>query len=156
LTNNRVSPTVIFAFFLSLGGSVLADDLRSRSPRSIDVFTTESEPLESVEAFLDDHPETIVRIYFIDAIERLEDELSRGLSARSEQAKSQALERLQRLPKETRTKVEHTARALVLAMQLGITRYPAIVIDQQQVVLGVANITVAMAHYRSWQLAGKP
>lgn len=141
--------TVILSLLYSLATSVHADDTSARSPRSVDVFTTKEQLLESVEAFLDDHPETTVRVYLIDAIERLEDELSRGLSAQPEQAKREALQRLQRLSKDKRARLEQTGKALALAMQLRVTRYPAVVFDQEQVVYGVTDLSRAMEFYRS-------
>ena len=142
---------VIFASVLSPDVPGNADDPSTRWPRSVDVFTTTKLPIESVEEFADKHPETTVRVHVLDGIELLEDELSHGLSAQPEQAKRQALKRLQRLSKETQTQLEHTAKGVALAIEFGINRYPAIVFNKKQVVYGVTDLSRAVSYYHSWQ-----
>lgn len=149
MPNHLVTITVILALVSFSGVPANANNPSIRWPHSVDVFTTTELPIESAQEFADEHPEATVRVHLLDGIERLEDELSRGLSAQPEQAKRQTLERLQHLPKETRTQLQNTAKGLVLAIELGIERYPAIVFDHEQVVYGVTDLSRAMQYYDS-------
>lgn len=143
--------TTALVLILFLVAPAHAEDLSLRLPDSVDVFTTEMLPIESVDEVVDSHPGLAIRVHLLDAIERLEDQLSRGLSTHPEQAKRQALERLRRLPTENRAQLESTARGLALAMELGIDRYPAVVFNRQLVVYGVTDLSRAISHYRTWQ-----
>jgi len=113
-------------------------------PLRVDVFTTEDRPVRGATEFLRRHPGATLHVHRVDRIERLEAELSVNLSANPDKARRQALERLQDLPKERQEQLEQTAKALTLALQLGIERVPAIVIDQARVIYGLTDLTVAI------------
>lgn len=110
----------------------------------IDVFTTEDRPVRGANEFLKHHPGATLHVHRVDRIERLEVELSFDLSADRDKARRQALERLQDLPKDRQDELQQTAKGLALALQLGIERVPAIVIDQARVIYGLTDLTVAL------------
>jgi len=110
----------------------------------LDVFTTEDRPVRGANEFLQRHPEAAVHVHRVDRIERLKAELSVNLSADSDKARRRALERLQSLSKERQDELQQTAKALALALQLGIERVPAIVVDQARVIYGLTDLTAAL------------
>lgn len=112
----------------------------------LDVFTTEDRPVRGVAEFLERHPGATLHVHRVDQIERLEAELSVNLSANPDKAQRQALERLHGLSKERQDELQQTARGLALALQLGIERVPAIVIDQQRVIYGMTDLAAALQH----------
>ena len=113
-------------------------------PLRLDVFTTEDRPMRGATEFLRRHPGAILYVHRVDHIELLEAELSLDLSADPDKARRQALERLQDLPKERQDELQQTAKGLALALQLGIERVPAIVIDQARVIYGLTDLTVVL------------
>lgn len=115
-------------------------------PLRLDVFTTEDRPVRGAIEFLERHPGATLHVHRVDRIERLEAELSLNLSTNPDKARRQALERLQGLSKERQEQLEETAKGLALALQLGIKRVPAIVIDQDRVIYGMTDLTAALQH----------
>lgn len=115
-------------------------------PLRIDVFTTEDRSVRGAIEFLDRHPGATLHVHRVDRIERLEAELSLNLSTNPDKARRQALERLQGLSKERQEQLEQTAKGLALALQLGIKRVPAIVIDQARVIYGMTDLAAALQH----------
>ena len=113
-------------------------------PLRLDVFTTEDRPVRGATEFLRRHPGATLHVHRVDRIERFEAELSVNLSANLDKARSQALERLQGLSKERQEQLEQTANGLALALQLGIERVPAIVVDQARVIYGLTDLTAAL------------
>lgn len=112
----------------------------------LDVFTTEDRPVHGVTEFLKHHPGATLHVHWMDDIERLEAELSLDLSTNPDKARRQAVERLQGLSKERQEQLEETAKGLALAMQLGIERVPAVVIDQDRVIYGMTDLAAALQH----------
>lgn len=92
-----------------------------------------------------------VKTYRIDRLARLQQTLSDGLSADPELAKQRVLERLQHVDASVSAELEHAAQGLLLAVQYGLDRYPAVVFDGRAVVYGVADLSEALSHYRRWQ-----
>lgn len=115
-------------------------------PLRIDVFTTEDRPVRGAIEFLDRHPGATLHVHRVDRIERLEAELALNLSTNPDKARHQALKRLQGLSKERQEQLEQTAKGLALALQLGIERVPAIVIDQARVIYGMTDLAAALQH----------
>jgi len=110
----------------------------------LDVFTTEDRPVRGATEFLRRHPGATLHVHRVDRIERIEAELSIDLSADPVKARRQALERLKDLPKERQDELQQTAKALALALQLGIERVPAIVINQARVIYGLTDLIAAL------------
>jgi integrating conjugative element protein (TIGR03757 family) len=120
-------------------------------PMRIDVFTTGQYPVQNVPEFLGEYPEKTLHVHQIDRIERLEAELSLNLPGNPEQARRQALKRMKQLSRERQSQLQQTAKALVLAMQLGVDRVPAIVFDQQHVIYGLTDLSMALQVLRGRQ-----
>ncbi len=110
----------------------------------LDVFTTEDSPVQGEAEFLRHHPKAILRVHRVDRIAQLEAELSLNLSVDPDQAEQQALRRLQNQSSERQDELQQTAKSLALALQLGIKRVPAIVIDQERVIYGLTDLAAAL------------
>ena len=95
-------------------------------------------------------------VYEIDGIQSVERELSLNLPVEPQPSKQIALQRIQNLDEQTRSRMQASATALAKAMQYGINRYPAIVFDSRAVVYGVIDLKAALAHYQAWRTAVKP
>ncbi len=70
---------------LLLGELSQADNLVSAT--RMDIFITTDQPIKRLDAFVLRHPEIALRVHTLDAIETLEDELSRDLPADPRSAK---------------------------------------------------------------------
>lgn len=95
-----------------------------------------------------------VTIYGLDGLARFEAALSQGLPADVDSATAEALRRIGDLDEEHMAPTRHAAMGLAKAMQYGIDRYPAIVINGTAVVYGVIDLNVAMQRYEAWREAG--
>lgn len=115
-------------------------------PLRIDVFTTEDRPVRGAIEFLERHPGANLHVHRVDRIERLKAELSLNLSTNPDNARREALERLQGLSKERQEQLEQTAKGLALALELGIERVPAIVIDQDRVIYGMTDLAAVQQY----------
>ena len=112
---------------------------------TVEVFAATDLPVDT------DFKADRVEVYAIDGIERLEAELSRGLSANADAAKRSVQDRLGQLDEVQLPRVQRAAQGLARAVQYGIDRYPAIVLDGQAVVYGVTDVNAALHRYRQWQ-----
>ena len=119
----------------------------------MDVFITADQPITRLEPFVAKHPEIALRIHTLDAIENLENELSKGLPGDPSEAKRLALTRLKQLSKDKRAQLEHAATSIATALRYGVMKYPAIVFDNDFVVYGLSDPFRALEHYRRWRLA---
>lgn len=141
-----------------LTGSVTqADQNRVGHPHIMEAFTTTELPING-EATINEHAvngETELHLYELDSIQRIESQLSKGLTADPKQSKRVVQQRLQSLDDQSRKKMQSAAQGLAKAMQYGVDRYPAIVFDGQAVVYGVTDVQTALAHYRVWRREGK-
>ena len=127
-------------------------------PVQIEVFAASDQPLESnipieIKAPIQN---TDLHVYEINGIQIVEADLSANLPANGNQSKRLALQRIQVLDNQTRAHMQRSAVGLAKAMQYGIDRYPAIVIDGQAVVYGVTDLQAALAHYQAWRTGFKP
>lgn len=118
-------------------------------PVRVDVFTAQDLPVQA--AGRDGVPSTMIEVYEIDGIARLESILSENLPTDENAARRAAMARI---PPPDGAEVDQVARAavgLVRADEYGIDRYPAIVFDGHAVVYGVTDLGEALRHYRVWQ-----
>ena len=92
-----------------------------------------------------------ITVYYIDRIDRLQQELSKELPADPVTAKQTALHRFQRMDNKLSHELKNAANGLVQAVQYGIDRYPAIVFDGNAVVYGITDVRAATQRYRQWQ-----
>ena len=114
---------------------------------TVEVFTTVDFP------FVTHNEAYPIEVYAIDSIQRLETELSRGLTADVDSAKRLARKRVAIVDDTQRKHVQQAATGLAKAMQYGIDRYPAVVFDAEAVVYGVADLKTALHRYRRWREA---
>ena len=121
-------------------------------PILIDVFTISDRPI----ARRAEPPGFIVRVHHIDALHRLEQELSHGLPTDEAQAKSMALRRVQAMGAAFNERTSQAMLGIELAYRYRIDRVPAIVFDQgSHVVYGVTDVDRAIALY-SDKIRGRP
>ncbi len=119
----------------------------------MDIFTTSNLPIKRLNGFILRHPEIALHVYTLDAIETLEDDLSRDLPSDPQQAKRLALRRLQQLSRHNRSQLQHAATSIATALSYGVKKYPAIVFDGEFVVYGLSDPLRALEHYRRWRPA---
>jgi integrating conjugative element protein (TIGR03757 family) len=116
---------------------------------SVEVFTASEGPISSVE---DERIRSAsITTYTVDGLERLESGLSEGLPAAPETAKAEALRRIQQFDDTHVVPAKNAAIGLARAVQYGVDRYPAIVIDERAVVYGVTDLAEALDRYEAWQ-----
>ena len=139
-------------------GTTFADPHGLNPPRVIEVFTSAQYPIVKINATgSGSHlQKSEITVYEIDGIQSVERDLSLNLPVEPQQSKQIALQRIQNLDEQTRSRMQASATALAKAMQYGIDRYPAIVFDGQAVVYGVTDLQVALAHHESWQTELRP
>ncbi len=148
-------PLVCLASLLLYSGATFADQHQQNQPHVIEAFTSVKYPFVDARGIGNKSRGPDITVYEIDGIESMERNLSVGLPADPERAKRIALDRIQHLDDQTKTKMQMAAQGLAKAMQYGVDRYPAIVFDGQAVVYGVTDVQIALAHYRTWRREGK-
>ena len=115
----------------------------------IDVFTTSEQPVVGAE------PERLrtatITIYAVDGLERFESGLSEGLPADPDAAKAEALRRIHHLDDARMVPAKNAAYGLAKAVQYGVDRYPAVVLDGRAVVFGVTDLLEALDRCEAWQ-----
>ena len=121
-------------------------------PTHIDIFTTAEQPITAMDVVVQQYSGIVLRVHKLDAIKHTEDKLSEGLPADPENAERLVLRRLQQLGKTTHRELEHSATSLAKAVQYGVEKYPAIVINGELVIYGLTDLAVSLTHYRHWQL----
>jgi integrating conjugative element protein (TIGR03757 family) len=109
-------------------------------PRKVEVFANSAMHIAN--------PGTAA-IYRLDALALLEEELSAGLPADEALAMPIAQERMRRMEGVIRTRAGNAAQGLEAALQYGIERIPAIVIDGQDVVYGITDVERALHLWRA-------
>jgi len=147
-----ISVSSVIALWLVYTGTAMAEV----SPNRLEIFTASDEPAANLQEVLVSLKEADIRVYWLDGIHRLEAELSQRLPADAQSAERAVLGRLQHVDKNRRDRVAESAQALVRAVELDIDRYPAIVIDGQWVLYGLADLSVAVTLYRRWQASHRP
>ena len=149
--SNVIFLSTVLALFLGVAQLSYADNPASAT--RMEIFITAEQSIKQLDAFVLRHPDIALRVHTLDAIENLEDELSRGLPADPREAKRLALARLTQLNKDTRAQLQHSATSIATALHYGIEQYPAIVFDTEFVVYGLTDPFRALEHYRRWRLA---
>lgn len=136
-----------------LGNQTAADPIKR-----VEVFTSTERPIVQIQE--QDLGRKLVRIdvhaYPIDGMQLLEDALSFDLPTDPQRSKQVALQRLQEIDEEAKSKLQLAAIGLTRAMQYGIDRYPAVVFNGEAVVYGVTDVAVALEHYQAWQSRKRP
>ena len=133
----------------------MADQHQQNQPHVIEAFTSIKFPFVDARGIDNSLHGLNVTIYEIDGIDSIERDLSIDMPADPEKSKRIALERIQYMDDQSKTKMQMAAKGLAKAMQYGVDRYPAIVFDGQAVVYGVTDVQTALAHYQVWRREGK-
>jgi len=147
--------SVVFALFAS--GMVQAAQQGAGNPPFVEVFTVsgspitpEADPRWSTSSIID------LQVYNLDGIQRIESQLSQGLTADPKQSKQVVLQRFQQLNEDDRARMQQAAMGLAKAVQYGVDRYPAMVFDGRAVIYGVTDIHQALVRYRQWREGRHP
>jgi len=115
----------------------------------IEVFTTSDQPVVGAE-----HERlrtAAIATYAVDGLERFESGLSEGLPADPDAARAEALRRIQHLDDARMVPAKNAAFGLAKAVQYGVDRYPAIVLDGHAVVYGMTDLVEGLNRYEAWQ-----
>ena len=135
-------PLLMMLVVTSMSPAALASE-GGRRPSSIDVFVTSDVDVSGRMASVD--------IHVVDGLAALERELSDGLPGDPGKAQRQALQRINLLGEELRSRVESAAGGLVLAQKFGIKKVPAIVFEGGgSVIYGVTDVRQAVEIYQQW------
>ena len=145
---------VVLALFA--GSVVHGAEIAVRHPHLIEVFTVGDSPVtgEIATNQQPDHGTTELQVYELDGIQHIEVQLSQGLTADPEQSKRIVLQRIQQLDQTGRAQAQRAAMGLAKAMQYGIDRYPAIVLDGEVAIYGVTDIREVLQRYQQWREDG--
>ena len=119
----------------------------------MDLFITADRTSKRLDTFAVKHPEITLRVHTLDAIEKFEDALSKGLPGDPREAKRLALSRLKQLGKNKREQLEHAGTSIATALHHGVMKYPAIVFEHEFVVYGVYDPYRALKHFQRWRRA---
>ena len=147
-------PLVCLASVLLFSGATFADQHQQNQPHVIEAFTSVKYPFVDARGIGNKSRGLDITVYEIDGIESMEKDLSIDMPADPEKSKRIALDRIQHMDDQTKTKMQMAAQGLAKAMQYGVDRYPAIVFDGQAVVYGVTDVETALAHYQKWRQEG--
>ena len=94
-----------------------------------------------------------VTVYVVDGLEQFESALSQNLPADADAAKAEALRRIGELDDARMAPAKDAAIGLAKAVQYGVDRYPAIVVNGTAVLYGVTDLVEAVARYEAWREA---
>lgn len=97
--------------------------------------------------------EATVTVYAVDGLEQFESALSQNLPADSDAAMAEALRRIGELDDARMASAKDAAMGLAKAVQYGVDRYPAVVINGTAVVYGVTDLVESVARYEAWREA---
>ena len=137
---------------LTLFGPLLfSAALQAGEPLTLEVFTAAEFPVSGQ----DDRrlQGATVTVYAVDGLEQFESTLSQNLPADADAAKAEALRRIGELDDARMAPAKDAAIGLAKAVQYGVDRYPAIVVNGTAVVYGVTDLVEAVARYEAWREA---
>ena len=135
---------------LTLFGPLLfSAALQAGEPLTLEVFTAAEFPVSGQ----DDRrlQGATVTVYAVDGLEQFESTLSQNLPADADAAKAEALRRIGELDDARMAPAKDAAIGLAKAMQYGVDRYPAVVVNGTAVVYGVTDLVDAAARYEAWR-----
>ncbi|GEM19807.1 TIGR03757 family integrating conjugative element protein [Nitrosococcus oceani] len=135
-----------FIILMVLTSTLSAPAIAGEAAPAIEVFTDSTFQVVSAS--------DNTTVYVMDRINQLLQVLSEDLPSDPENAKQLVLARFQRMDAQLSSELENAAKGLVQAMQYGINRYPAIVINGNAVVYGVTDVSAATQLYQRWQTRG--
>jgi integrating conjugative element protein (TIGR03757 family) len=136
-------------FYLMIVGLLISSGtVCSGEASSIEIFTATNIPVTGGEY---ERTRAALTIYAVDGLDRFESTLSDGLPIDPENAKVQALDRIQEIDNAHMAPAKNAAVGLARAIQYGVDRYPAVVFDERAVVYGVTDLVEALDLYEAWQ-----
>jgi len=142
------------AFFHSLlglalfGSLLLSGHAQAAVPLNVVVFTTTEFPISGKG---DQRLKGAkLSVYFVDGLEQIETALSESLPNQADDAKAEALRRIDELNDAATASAKNAAIGLAKAIQYGVDRYPAIVLNERAVVYGVTDLVEALNRYEAW------
>lgn len=148
---------LVFAAWLSTAAIVPGMQSDPNADRvTVDVFTTSTRPVAIPSKNSRYSDRLSIAMHEIDHIARFTAELSLDLGADPNLAKQQVLRRFKSLNQSHQRALQESAEALALALQLGVKRYPAIVLNSHWVVYGVPDVQQAVDLVDLWQRTAKP
>ena len=123
--------------------------LQAGEPLTLEVFTAAEFPVSGQ----DDRrlQRASVTVYAVDGLEEFESTLSQNLPADADAAKAEALRRIGELDDARMAPAKDAAIGLAKAVQYGVDRYPAVVVNGTVVVYGVTDLVDAAARYEAWR-----
>ena len=87
----------------------------------------------------------------LDAVDRIEQRLGKNLPADEDKALALMKQRIAGVGQsQLNQELREAYQALILSMQYGLDRYPAVIFDQQAIVYGVTDLHAATKQYRHW------
>ena len=119
-------------------------------PGSIVVITSHHRPVTGMQ-LLDPVIQPTTKIYYLDAISIIEDQLSESLPADVDKAKALVDTRIADIGQPVfEQQLRHAYQPLLLMMRYQLDRYPAIIFDRQAVIYGMTDIHQAIKLYQHW------
>lgn len=137
---------------LTLFGPLLfSAALQAGEPLTLEVFTAAEFPVSGQ----DDRQlqGATVTVYAVDGLKQFESTLSQNLPAKADAAKVEALRRIGELDHARMAPAKDAAIGLAKAVQYGVDRYPAVVVNGTVVVYGLTDLGEAVARYEAWREA---
>jgi len=93
----------------------------------------------------------VLKILNLDAVQKIEEELSRNLPVNETEALVIAQQRIDKVGQDAlNEKLKNAYGGILTAIALGVERYPAIIFENKFVVYGVTDIDVALEKYYVW------
>lgn len=112
-------------------------------PHSTVVITSDQFPLSGVTV-----PH---QLFNLDAVDRIEQRLGKNLPADEDKALALMKQRIAGVGQsQLNQELREAYQALILSLQYGLDRYPAVIFDQQVIVYGVTDLYAATKRYRHW------
>lgn len=132
---------VLLIMCVMTGGASYADEVAV--PHSTVVITSDQFPLSGVTV-----PH---QLFNLDAVDRIEQRLGKNLPADEDKALALMKQRIAGVGRsQLNRELREAYQALILSMQYGLDRYPAVIFDQQVIVYGVTDLYAATKQYRHW------
>lgn len=142
----RLHKCAVAALCAALCGSTAVAQVPVPPPLTVhvEVFTNSSILLTGTEG---------ARIYYMDGLEQLENELSQGLPEDPQRAAQIARNRLRMMGPALQKRAMNAGEGITRASYYGVNRVPAVVFDGKAIVYGVTDIRKAIALYEQAAMA---
>ena len=88
------------------------------------------------------------KIYWLDGIASMGDEISKGLPKTQKEAEAYLLTKRPAIEQRYRPQIANAGQGITLGLKYGIEKIPAIVINQESIIYGLTDVNEALAHYQ--------